>query len=192
VVGAVHSRTYSAISRPAALRRRIDAIEPQVTATPARTRQPSRTPWMSVAPVYSSPHGIVCLNDKLESSPQGYDVVSVVAHPALAGLPDDQILAYAAADGRALVTANIKDFIPLDSRYRGAGQAHPGSWCPPRPSLRTAASPPRSQLPLNPCSAARTRCSSAKCSSLPEIRPNRLPLMADQAWAGIIYYLQPA
>ena len=57
---------------------------------------------------------------------KGYDVVSVVAHPALVGLPDDQILAHATAEGRALVTANIKDFMPLDSRYRAAGQAHPG------------------------------------------------------------------
>lgn len=57
---------------------------------------------------------------------EGYDVVSVVAHPALVGLPDDQILAYATAEGRALVTANNKDFMPLDSRYRAAGQAHAG------------------------------------------------------------------
>lgn len=57
---------------------------------------------------------------------KGYDVVSVVTQPALAGLPDDQILAYATSEGRALVTANIKDFVPLDSRYRAAGQAHPG------------------------------------------------------------------
>lgn len=57
---------------------------------------------------------------------KGYDVVSVVAHPALVGLPDDQILAYATTEGRALVTANIKDFMPLDSRYRAAGLAHPG------------------------------------------------------------------
>jgi hypothetical protein len=51
---------------------------------------------------------------------------SVVADPALAGLPDDQVLAYATTEGRALVTANIKDFIPLDGRYRAAGQAHAG------------------------------------------------------------------
>jgi hypothetical protein len=57
---------------------------------------------------------------------KGYDVVSVVAHPALVGLPDDQILAYSTTEGRALVTANIKDFMPLDSRYRAAGQVHPG------------------------------------------------------------------
>jgi predicted nuclease of predicted toxin-antitoxin system len=56
----------------------------------------------------------------------GHDVISVVAQPALVGLPDDQILAYATTEGRALVTANIKDFMPLDGRYRSAGQAHPG------------------------------------------------------------------
>jgi hypothetical protein len=42
----------------------------------------------------------------------------------LARLADDQILAYATVEGRALVTASIKDFMPLDSRYRAAGQAH--------------------------------------------------------------------
>ena len=57
---------------------------------------------------------------------KGYDVISVVADPALVGLPDDQILAYAIAEGRALVTANIKDFVPLDARYRAAGQSHAG------------------------------------------------------------------
>jgi predicted nuclease of predicted toxin-antitoxin system len=57
---------------------------------------------------------------------KGYDVISVVADPALAELPDDQILAHATAEGRALVTANIKDFIPLDTRYRAADQPHAG------------------------------------------------------------------
>lgn len=57
---------------------------------------------------------------------KGYDVISVVADPALVGLPDDRILAYATAEGRALVTANIKDFVPLDARYRAADQAHAG------------------------------------------------------------------
>jgi predicted nuclease of predicted toxin-antitoxin system len=57
---------------------------------------------------------------------KGYDVISVVADPALVGLPDDQILAYATAEGRALVTANIKDFVPLDAQYRAADQSHAG------------------------------------------------------------------
>ena len=57
---------------------------------------------------------------------KGYDVISVVADPALVGLPDDQTLAYATAEGRALVTANIKDSVPLDARYRAADQSHAG------------------------------------------------------------------
>jgi hypothetical protein len=57
---------------------------------------------------------------------KGHDVTSVVGQSALVGLPDDQILAYATTEGRALVTANIKDFMPLDVRYQAAGQAHPG------------------------------------------------------------------
>ena len=57
---------------------------------------------------------------------KGHDVLAVVADPALVGLPDEQILARAASTGRALVTANIKDFVPLDTRYRAAGQEHAG------------------------------------------------------------------
>jgi hypothetical protein len=57
---------------------------------------------------------------------KGHDVLAVVADPALAGLADDQILTQATAARRALVTANIKDFIPLDARYRAASQAHAG------------------------------------------------------------------
>jgi hypothetical protein len=62
--------------------------------------------------------------DQLRS--KGHDVLAVVADPALLALPDDQILAHAAATGRALVTANIKDFMPLDAQYRAAGQTHAG------------------------------------------------------------------
>jgi hypothetical protein len=57
---------------------------------------------------------------------KGHDVQAVVADPSLASLPDDQILARSAATGRALVTANIKDFMPLDAQYRAAEQAHAG------------------------------------------------------------------
>jgi len=57
---------------------------------------------------------------------KGHDVIAVVADPALAGLADDQILAHATAADRVLVTANIKDFMPLDARYRAASQAHAG------------------------------------------------------------------
>jgi hypothetical protein len=57
---------------------------------------------------------------------KGHDVDAVVADPSLAGLADDQILAHATSAGRALVTANIKDFMPLDARYRAASQPHAG------------------------------------------------------------------
>ena len=57
---------------------------------------------------------------------KGHDVTSVVVDTSLLGLPDDQVLARAADAGRALVTANIKDFIPLDGRYRAASQPHAG------------------------------------------------------------------
>lgn len=55
-----------------------------------------------------------------------HDVLAVVADPALAGIPDDQILAHAAANGRALVTANIRDFMPLNSQYSTSGTSHAG------------------------------------------------------------------
>src|SRR5580692_5089877 len=57
---------------------------------------------------------------------KGYDVLAVVADQDLAGRPDEQVLAGAAAARRALVTANIKDFLPLDSDYRVTGQSHAG------------------------------------------------------------------
>jgi hypothetical protein len=57
---------------------------------------------------------------------KGHDVTSVAADPALVGLPDEQVLACATTQGRTLVTANVKDFVPLDGRYRAAGQSHAG------------------------------------------------------------------
>jgi Domain of unknown function (DUF5615) len=56
----------------------------------------------------------------------GHDVTAVVEDPALVALPDDEILAAAAAGRRALVTANIKDFVPLDQRYKASGRTHAG------------------------------------------------------------------
>jgi hypothetical protein len=57
---------------------------------------------------------------------KGHDVLAVVADPTLVGLADDQILPHATMTVRALVTANIKDFMPLDARYRAASQSHAG------------------------------------------------------------------
>ena len=57
---------------------------------------------------------------------RGHDVRSVVADPSLVALPDDQVLAEAVVAGRALVTANIKDFVPLDGQYKAARRSHAG------------------------------------------------------------------
>jgi hypothetical protein len=57
---------------------------------------------------------------------RGHDVLAVVADASLVGLPDDQILAWAAAADRAMVTANIRDFMPLDAEYKAAGRQHAG------------------------------------------------------------------
>jgi hypothetical protein len=59
-------------------------------------------------------------------SAKGHDVRAVVATPAFAGLPDEEILIGATEAGRALVTANIKDFMPIDARYRATGRTHAG------------------------------------------------------------------
>src|ERR1700752_2123801 len=59
-------------------------------------------------------------------SAKGHDVRAVVATPVFAGLPDEEILIGAVEAGRALVTANIKDFMPIDARYRASGRTHAG------------------------------------------------------------------
>jgi hypothetical protein len=57
---------------------------------------------------------------------KGHDVRAVVANPAVVGLPDEAVLIGAAEAARALVTANIKDFMPIDARYRATGRTHAG------------------------------------------------------------------
>jgi hypothetical protein len=57
---------------------------------------------------------------------RGHDVVAVAADAALAGLPDDQILAWAAEQHRCLVTENVKDFEALRRQSVAQGISHPG------------------------------------------------------------------
>lgn len=57
---------------------------------------------------------------------RGHDVRAVVADPAMAGLPDATVLTHATAEGRAVVTRNIKDFINLDSQYQAYNSTHAG------------------------------------------------------------------
>jgi len=55
---------------------------------------------------------------------RGHDVMAVTEDSSLVGLADGQVLE--AAAGRALVTANIRDFVRLDHQWRAAGRAHGG------------------------------------------------------------------
>ena len=57
---------------------------------------------------------------------KGHDVRAVVADPEFTGLPDEDVLIGATEAGRALVTANIRDFMPIDARYRAVSRSHAG------------------------------------------------------------------
>jgi hypothetical protein len=99
---------------------------------------------------------------------KGHDVLAVVDDPALAGSADEQILAHAAATGRALVTANIRDFMPLDARYRAASQAHAGLILVSAKTFpKTAPSPQPSPARYLPSSTSQARLSPARYAFCP-------------------------
>ena len=56
----------------------------------------------------------------------GWDVVAVAASPSLRGTPDEELLAYATAEGRALVTENIVDFAVIAARWAAEQRSHAG------------------------------------------------------------------
>ena len=56
---------------------------------------------------------------------QGFDVIHV-NEVDLVGTPDTKIMAYAVGERRAVVTFNIKDFIPLAIQYYEDGKEHYG------------------------------------------------------------------
>ena len=58
---------------------------------------------------------------------RGYDAISChEASRADRGIPDDDQLAYAAMAGRSILTANARDFVPMDTRWKNARQVHAG------------------------------------------------------------------
>jgi hypothetical protein len=56
----------------------------------------------------------------------GHDVRAANEEPVLARLPDEELLAAAATEGRILVTSNIKDFRPILVDWGKAGRHHAG------------------------------------------------------------------
>lgn len=57
---------------------------------------------------------------------RGLDVHAVVERPDLARASDEQVMDGAAAEGRAVVTNNIKDFRPIAARRIADGRGHQG------------------------------------------------------------------
>ena len=57
---------------------------------------------------------------------ESFDVVAVAAQPELRGISDEDLLAYAATEGRAIVTENVADFMPLSAQWAGEGNARAG------------------------------------------------------------------
>ena len=66
---------------------------------------------------------------------RGHDVTAVKQDPSLEGLADDALLARAHEDGRAVVTENVRDFVPLAQALAAAGTPHSGIVFVPRNSF---------------------------------------------------------
>jgi len=56
---------------------------------------------------------------------RGVDV-TIAVDEGRAGFPDDEQLDYATEQGRVICTCNLRDFIPLHTRYVTQGKAHGG------------------------------------------------------------------
>ncbi len=56
----------------------------------------------------------------------GHDVRALDSEIEFEGLSDPEVLELAAAEGRVLVTANIRDFEPLLREWAGEGRVHAG------------------------------------------------------------------
>ncbi len=68
-----------------------------------------------------SPRGIAA---KLRDA--GHDVLALAEDAAFEGLPDPQVLEFAASEQRVLVTRNSRDFAPLARQWAEAGRSHAG------------------------------------------------------------------
>ncbi|ABG04556.1 hypothetical protein Rxyl_1594 [Rubrobacter xylanophilus DSM 9941] len=63
---------------------------------------------------------------------EGHDIFAVDQRPDLEGLSDENLLALAVEEGRVLVTANVRHFLPLLRQMSVRGESHPGCILIPR------------------------------------------------------------
>jgi predicted nuclease of predicted toxin-antitoxin system len=56
----------------------------------------------------------------------GYDVTAVNGDPGLEGMNDEPLLRQAVAQGRALLTNDVKDFAPLAGTWAAGNEEHLG------------------------------------------------------------------
>ena len=56
----------------------------------------------------------------------GHDAVAVKERTDLMGLPDQQLVRAATAEGRVIVTEDVRDFAGLHLRFSARGQTHSG------------------------------------------------------------------
>jgi hypothetical protein len=57
---------------------------------------------------------------------RGHDVIAVAERRDLRGQPDEIIFATAQAEGRAVQTENVADYLPLAAAHHERGHAHAG------------------------------------------------------------------
>lgn len=57
---------------------------------------------------------------------RGHDAIAAAQDRELRQLPDQMLLERAAANGRALLTNNVKDFVPIAADWARSGREHPG------------------------------------------------------------------
>ena len=73
----------------------------------------------------------------------GHDVIAVAGRPELRAMTDDAVFAWAAGQGRWLVTENVKDFRPVPAAGTAGRFAHPGPGVRHQPRVFAVKKKPR-------------------------------------------------
>ncbi len=83
----------------------------------------SPAPEVLFVPLYFDRHIMARLASDLRN--RGYDVMTT-EEASLDTATDEQQLAFATGEGRAILTFNIRDFAPLHTQWLAAGRSHAG------------------------------------------------------------------